>query len=62
MKLGPATKLYRRNKATSKKVDDHVMSANCDAMVYKSFITFYFTKLESRTKKSLTQLTNYCFG
>ena len=33
MKLGPVTKLYKRNKATSKKFDDNVMSANCDVIV-----------------------------
>ena len=29
MKLGPVTKLDKRNKITSKKFDDEVMSANC---------------------------------
>ena len=34
MKLGPATKLYKKNKATSKKkIDDSVMSKNCDIVV-----------------------------
>ena len=33
MKLGPLTKLVKRNKATSKKFDDHFMSANCDLIV-----------------------------
>ena len=33
MKLGPVTKLDKRNTATSKKIDDNVMSANCDAIV-----------------------------
>ena len=33
MKLGPVTKLDERNKTTSKKFDDDVMSANCDVMV-----------------------------
>ena len=38
MKLGPVTKLDKRNKTTSKmskkkKIDDDVMSANCDAIV-----------------------------
>ena len=32
MKLGPVTKLDERNKTTSKKFDDDVMSANCDVM------------------------------
>ena len=32
MKLGPVTKLDKRNKTTSKKIDDDVMSENCDAI------------------------------
>ena len=30
MKLGPVTKLNKKNKTTSKKFDDDVMPANCD--------------------------------
>ena len=33
MKLGPVTKLHKRNKATSKKIDNDVMSENCDVIV-----------------------------
>ena len=33
MKLGTVTKLGKRNKVTSKKFDDDVMSANCDIIV-----------------------------
>ena len=33
MKFVPVTKLDRRNKATSKKIDDNVMSINCDVIV-----------------------------
>ena len=33
MKLGPVTKLDKRNKAKSKKIDDDVMSVNCDVIV-----------------------------
>ena len=33
MKLGPATKIDKRNKTTSTKFDDHVMLANCDYIV-----------------------------
>ena len=33
MKLEPATKLDKRNKTISKKSDDDVLSANCDAIV-----------------------------
>ena len=34
MKLGPVPKLDKKNTATSKKIDDDVMSANCDAIVF----------------------------
>ena len=33
MKLGPVTKLDKRNKTTSKKFDVDVMSENCDVIV-----------------------------
>ena len=33
MKLGPVTKLDKKNKATSKKFDVDVMSENCDVTV-----------------------------
>ena len=33
MTLGPVTKLGMRNKTTSKKFDDNVMSANCEVIV-----------------------------
>ena len=33
MKLGPVTKLDKKNKATSKKFDVDVMSENCDVIV-----------------------------
>ena len=33
MKLGPVTKLDKRNKITSKKIDNDVMLANCDVIV-----------------------------
>ena len=32
MKLGPETKPDKRNKTTSKNIDDSVMSKNCDAI------------------------------
>ena len=38
MKLGPVTKLYKRNTATSKKLDDDVLSANYDAIVIFRFM------------------------
>ena len=33
MKLGPVTKFDKRNKTTSKKNDDDIILANCDAIV-----------------------------
>ena len=33
MKLGPVTKLFKRNKTTSKKFDDDIMSENCDVII-----------------------------
>ena len=33
MKLGPITKLDKRNKTTSNKLDDDVMPQNCDVIV-----------------------------
>ena len=33
MKLGPVTKRDKRNKTTSKEIDDDVMSANCDIII-----------------------------
>ena len=33
MKLGPVTKLDKRNKTTTKQFDDDIMSANCDVIV-----------------------------
>ena len=33
MRLGPVTKLDRRNKTTSKKYDNNIMSVNCGVIV-----------------------------
>ena len=33
MKLGPVTKLNKRNKTTSRKFDDDVISVKCDVIV-----------------------------
>ena len=33
MRLGPVTKIDKRNKKTSKKVDDDAMSINCGVIV-----------------------------
>ena len=38
MKLGPVTKLDKRNKTTSKKFDVNVASENCDVIIF--FCTF----------------------
>ena len=33
MKFGPVTKLDKRNKTTSKKINDDVLLENCDAII-----------------------------
>ena len=33
MKVGPVTKLDKRNKTTSKKIDNDIMSKNCDVII-----------------------------
>ena len=84
MKLWPVTKLDRKNKTTSKKFGDDVMSGNYDVIVlfpifgqfgaiwkpdsgrivckttFSLIVTFYLTKTETRTKKSLTQPSHSC--
>ena len=74
MKLGPVTKLDKRNKTTSKKFEDDFMSANCDVidggripdadsvkLTFSLTVTFYLTKRENITKKYFTQLSYRCF-
>ena len=59
MKLGPVSKLDKRNKTTSKKYDVDVMLENCDVIdIFQIFVQFVavLTKTENKTKKSLTQL------
>ena len=41
MNLGPITKLDKRNKVTSKKIDDEVISGNCDVIaIFLIYIQF----------------------
>ena len=74
MKLLPVTKPNKRNKTMSKKFDVDVMSEICDVIVifqiletepakvmFSVIVTFCLTKTDNRTKKSLTQLSRYCF-
>ena len=85
MKLGPVTKLDKRNKIMSKKIDVGVMSQIMMSLSFFGFLvnlekfegripdtesakvifsvirTFFLTKTENKTKKSLTQLSYYCF-
>ena len=87
VKLGPETKIYKRNETTSKSLDDDVMSENYDVIVifsvygqfgairnpdsggrvcnaklmFSLIVIFYLTKTENRTKKSLTQVSQYWF-
>ena len=73
MKVGPEAKVDKRNKTTSKKFDDDVMSKIvtsllffnlqpiCRKLIFSLIVTFYLTKTENGTKKSLTQLSHYFF-
>ena len=76
MKLGPVTKLNKRNKTTSKKIDGDFISKNLanleqsggripdtesTKIMFSVIVTFCLTKTENRTKKSLTQLSHYRF-
>ena len=46
MKLGPVIKIVKRNKATSRKVDDDVMSVSCSAIVVFSIYGQFRTILK----------------
>ena len=85
MKLGKATKLDKRNKTTSKKIDDDVCwkivtsssffgflanlqqsggripDTESGKLMFSVIVTYCLTNYENRTKKSLTQLSHYCF-
>ena len=66
MKLGSVTKLDKRNKTTSKKIDVDVMSENCDVIViFRIFGQFgavrrldsgQFPPTSKRTPKKPTQI------
>ena len=49
MKLGPVTKLDKRNKITSKKLDDNVMSENCDVITIFSIFGQFGAILKSNS-------------
>ena len=51
MKLGPETKLDKKNKTTSKKLDDDVMSENCDVIVI-----LVLPRTSKQTPKEPTQI------
>ena len=41
MKIGPVTKLVKGNTSTSEKIDDDVMSANCDVVaLFSMYVQF----------------------
>ena len=85
MKLGPVTKLNKRNKTTSKNLmmtsfwevatslsffgflanleqsGGLIPDTESAKVIFSVIVTFCLTKTENRTKKSLTQLSNYCF-
>ena len=80
MKLGPVTKIGKRNKTTSSQKIDVIaifsiygqfeairkLDSGCiickSSKLFSSIVTFYLIKTENRTKRSLTQLPNYCFS
>ena len=75
MKLQPVRNLDKRNTTTPNKFDDKVVPANWSliwsnpepgiwtlGLTFLSIATFYLAKTENKTKKSLTQLSHYCFG
>ena len=93
MKLGSVNKTDKRNKLTSYKLDDDLMSlSSCDdycrfskfkpmcsnfetgsvksvksvnlqtvKRTFSLIVTYHLTKTANRTKKYLTQLSQYCF-
>ena len=70
MNLGPVTKLDKRTKKMSKKINDNVMPINCVVIfafpIYNQFVkvtfslitAFYLTKFKTKIKISLRQLLN----
>ena len=60
MKLGPVTKLDKRNKAASKKFDVDVMLENCDAIVI--FQIFLANLEQSRGWNLDTECTKVIFS
>ena len=61
MKLGPVTKLDKKNKTTSKIFDDDVMSANCDFIVIFPIFSQFgaIRKSNSGPKKPIQIRVNY---
>ena len=64
MKFAPITKLDKRNKTTSKKFDDGVMSQNCDAIfiffIYGQFGVFIYGLIVFKTSIN-SKLLSYNF-
>ena len=73
MKLGPVTNLTRERKRRQKKLTFFEFLVNLEhsggwipdtesaKVMFSVIVTFCLTKTENRTKKSLTQLSHYCF-
>ena len=59
MRLGPVTKLDKRNKTTSKRFDVDVMSENCDAIVIISDFGPIWRSPEARFRTQ--NLKKLCF-
>ena len=55
MKLGAVTRIDKRNKTTSKKIDDDVMSENCDVIVvFRIFAQFGAVRISDRESARVT--------
>ena len=76
MKLGPVTKLDKRNKTCWQIVTslsffgfltnleqsrDRILDTDSAKIMFSVPVAFFRIKTENRTKKSLIQLSHYCF-
>ena len=62
MKLGPVNKLNKKNQATSKKIDNDVMSVNCDVIVKFSVLWPIWSNLEASFRMHSLQNLPFHYG
>ena len=53
--------LFFQFTATMKQSGSRILDAYSVKLKFSLIVTFYLTKTENRAKKSLTQLSHYCF-